>query len=70
MYLLDLLFTLPPHVHVRIKFDGSPDEFCFTTGERNTGKNVGLLAKEKRDGSHVHDCIPLWGARELYLKCT
>lgn len=70
MYLFDFLFTLPPNVYVRIKFDGSADEFCFTTGERNTGKNVAALTRDGRTESKVHDTYPLWHAQELYLKCT
>ena len=70
MYLLDLLFTLPPNVHVRVKFDGNPNEFCFTTGKRNTGKNVGELSRDGHAESKVHDTYPLWHAQELYLKCT
>ena len=70
MYLLDLLFTLPSGIDVRIKFDGNPDVFCLRTGRRNTGESAARLTREGHCESVVHDVIPLWSTRELLIKCN
>lgn len=69
MYLFDLLFRLPPHVMVRVKFDGNPTPFCFTTGKKTTGESVARLSRAGMDAATVNEIIPLWHAQELYIRC-
>lgn len=70
MYLTDLLFTLGKGVLVRIKFDGNPEPFCFTTGSYNTSRKVTELLDADRGESKVYEIIPLWHAQELYIRCS
>ena len=69
MTISDLLFRLPPHIFVRIKFYGNPDPFCFTTGNRTTGKKLVELMDAGLSEVKVNEIIPLWHAQELYIKC-
>ena len=69
MYLFDLLVLLPKGIMIRIKFDGTPTEFCFTTGARTTGRKIGELANRGRSSAMVNEIIPLWHAQELYIHC-
>lgn len=69
MYLLDLIFRLPPNVFVRVKIAGSNKDFCFTTGKRNNAKNGRLILDECGHDVKVNNIYPLWRSEELYVEC-
>lgn len=68
MYLIDLLFKLPPNVNVRIKFNDEENTYAFTTGRRSTGKHASELANKKKGSYVVTNIYPLWHAQELYIE--
>ena len=69
MYLVDLLFKLPPNVPVRIKFMDNGHTYCFTTGNRKTAEKCGEIHAMERDVPKVNNIYPLWHAQELYIEC-
>lgn len=72
MYLLDLLFRLPPKTFVRIKFAGNPKTFCFTTGQKTSPREIARMRQEQDcvDKAKVAEIYPLWHAEELYVECS
>jgi hypothetical protein len=69
MFLADLLFRLPPSVPVRIRFRGSGDTYCFTTGPRTTGRKTAEIIATEHTELKVDNIYPLWHANELYIEC-
>lgn len=70
MYLLDLIFRLPPHVFVRVKIAGLKNEICFTTGTRNNAKNGKAILDEFGHDVKIDNIYPLWHTQELYIECS
>lgn len=70
MYLLDLIFRLPPNVFVHVKIRGNKHDFSFTTGKRNNAKNGKLILDECGHDVKVDNIYPLWHAEELYVECS
>ena len=69
VYLIDFLYTLPPKVDVRIKFQGKRDTFSFTTGKRKTRDACDILMVNGEHNTKIATVYPLFHAQEVYIEC-